>query len=107
MPQDSIALALEHNLTMLTVGKPNFDGTRTIITHMFKGKPNHVYAIEHTADLTTGWEDGDKHHTTDDGVFHATFAKDGDQSENWGQKMFFRVSGITTPENNLVVNNDN
>lgn len=106
LPQDPVALSIEHRLTMLAVGKPAFDGKKTVITHMFKGKPNHVYAIEYSPDLTTGWKAGDKHHTTDDGIFHATFDKDGNHTENWNQSMFFRVSEIGTPENNLLVNND-
>lgn len=91
---------------MLSIGKPEFNGKQTIVTHMFKGKPDHVYAIEYTPDLMTGWESGDKHHTTDDGVFHATFGKDGNHAENWNQRMFFRVSEIQEVENPLLVNND-
>jgi hypothetical protein len=102
--RDPVALSIEHNLTIMTVGKPAFDGEKTTVTHMFKGKPNHVYSIEHTSDLLNGWENGDKHHTTTDGVFHATFDKVGNHLENWSQKMFFRVSEISKPENTLLVN---
>lgn len=104
--RDSVALSIEHKLTMLSIGKPEFNGKQTVITHMFKGKPNHVYAIEYTPDLLSSWEFGDKHHTTDDGVFHATFGKDGNHTESWNQRMFFRVREIQQVENPLLVNND-
>ncbi len=107
LPLDPVALSIEHNLTMLAVGKPEFNGKQTVITHMFKGKPNHVYTIQHTSDLSEDWENGDKHHTTDDGIFHVTFDKNGDQSEKWNRHMFFRVTEITKPETTHIANNVN
>jgi hypothetical protein len=104
--REPIVLAIEHRLTMLAVGKPVFNGDSTVITHSFKGKPNHVYTIEYSPDLMAGWENGDKHHTTDDGVFHATFNKKGNHSDNWNQHMFFRVSEISQSENTLIAHND-
>jgi len=87
----------------MVVGKPQYDGNNTTITHVFHGKPNHVYTIAHTADLSKAWEIGEQHHTTDDGTFYVTISKKGDHLDKWNQSMFFKVTKINTTEQPILL----
>lgn len=83
---------------MLVVGKPQYDGTNTAITHVFHGNPNYIYTIAHTADLSKSWEMGEQHHTTDDGTFYVTASKEGDHLDKWNQSMFFKITRVDTAQ---------
>lgn len=97
-PIEHAAISIEHKLELLTVGKAQYDGTNTTITHTFQGKPNHIYTVAHTADLSNPWEMGEQHHTTDDGTFYVTISKKGDQTTKWNQSMFFKVTKVDIGE---------
>lgn len=93
---------IEHRLALLKVGKAIFDGEKTLATHMFKAIPNEVYRLEYSTELGGSWENGEQHHTTEDGVFYATLIKKGNHLKDWEQKMFFRLVHVTQPENPLL-----
>lgn len=78
-------------LVLMVVGKPNFNGKETTVTHEFKGQPNQLYKIEYTSNLGGPWESGESHYSTEDGVFYVTFNKAGNKSEEWNKQMFFRL----------------